>query len=157
MLAYIIPIILIWTIYKKIKQNRYRKSAEKLKAVQESGAEPASLPAIQWGAGGLAMMHETVGPGVAGFGVAPGLEAFSQDRWALLSTMSPTGLLITAAQAVLQEVMGPSFARHRITAGLQAFITPSIRPVMTSRRAWHVVARRVGRRDVIRWTRGLVG
>jgi len=46
LLAYVIPIILIWTIYRKIKQNRYQKSAEKLKAVQESGAEPASLHPI---------------------------------------------------------------------------------------------------------------
>jgi thioredoxin reductase/ferredoxin len=46
LLAYIIPFILIWTIYRKIKQNLYKKSAQKLKAVQESGAEPASLHPI---------------------------------------------------------------------------------------------------------------
>lgn len=46
LLAYIIPFILIWTIYRKVKQNLYQKSAEKLKAVQESGVEPASLHPI---------------------------------------------------------------------------------------------------------------
>jgi len=46
LLAYIIPFILIWTIYRKIKQNLYKKSAAKLKAVQASGAEPASLHPI---------------------------------------------------------------------------------------------------------------
>lgn len=46
LLAYIIPIVLIWTIYRKVKHNLYLKSAEKLKQVQDSGAEPASLHPI---------------------------------------------------------------------------------------------------------------
>jgi len=46
LLAYIIPFIIIWTIYRKIKKNIYRVSADKLHAIQISGAEPASLHPI---------------------------------------------------------------------------------------------------------------
>ena len=43
LLTYIIPFILVWTAYRKIKTKVYTQSLAKLKAVQESGAEPASL------------------------------------------------------------------------------------------------------------------
>ncbi len=46
LLAYIIPLIVAWTIYRKIKRSTTKRSQEKLKAASESGAEPATLHPI---------------------------------------------------------------------------------------------------------------
>lgn len=43
LLAYVVPLILAWTIYRRIKHAGNRRSEEKLKAASESGAEPATL------------------------------------------------------------------------------------------------------------------
>jgi thioredoxin reductase/Pyruvate/2-oxoacid:ferredoxin oxidoreductase delta subunit len=43
LLAYLVPLVLAWTIYRRIKRSASVRSQEKLKAAAESGAEPATL------------------------------------------------------------------------------------------------------------------